>query len=92
MNTGNEEMGCAGAEEAACSLQPKMAFMFLTRGDVLHPQIWQEFFADAGDELPIFCMQKNLRQWGIGYRVWPDECRRCRPHGGIFRWCALPWH
>jgi hypothetical protein len=59
MNTGNEEMGCAGAEEAACSLQPKMAFMFLTRGDVLHPQIWQEFFADAGDELPIFLHAKE---------------------------------
>jgi len=45
------------------AVQPKLALLFLTRGDVLHPQIWREFYDDAvkdtGGTLPVFLHAKE---------------------------------
>jgi GR25 family glycosyltransferase involved in LPS biosynthesis len=38
---------------------PKLALLFLTRGDVHHPEIWQEFIAAAPDQVKMFSHPKN---------------------------------
>ena len=38
---------------------PKIAFLFLTREDVNHPEIWKDYFDQAGDDARIFAHPKN---------------------------------
>jgi len=47
-----------GPEELAG--EPTVAFLFLTRGDVNHPEIWEEYFEDAEDGFRIFGHAKSL--------------------------------
>ena len=38
---------------------PTIAFLFLTRSDAHHPEIWTEYFASAGNQIRIFSHAKN---------------------------------
>lgn len=43
---------------------PKLGLLFLTRGDVNHPEIWREFLDDAGEEVRGFAHAKELESAG----------------------------
>jgi hypothetical protein len=38
---------------------PKIAFLFLTRDEVNHPEIWKDYLHQAGDDARIFAHPKN---------------------------------
>jgi hypothetical protein len=46
---------------------PKLAMLFLTRGDVCHPEIWGEFFSDAEGEVLAFSHPKDREDAENGF-------------------------
>lgn len=50
-----EEMTCG---PSVMNAEPKLGLLFLTRGDVHHPQIWREYAAQAPGHVKIFCHPK----------------------------------
>jgi hypothetical protein len=48
---------------------PKLALLFLTRGDVCHPEIWSEFVDDADGEVVAFSHAKNREEAEKGFLV-----------------------
>ena len=46
---------------------PKLALLFLTRGDVCHPEIWREFVDDAGGEAVAFSHAKDRQEAEKGF-------------------------
>jgi hypothetical protein len=42
--------------------KPVVAFLFLTRGDVNHPQIWREYLNEAGDSAKVLAHTKDTSQ------------------------------
>lgn len=40
--------------------RPKLALLFLTRGDVNHPKIWEEWIAQSPDDVRVFSHSENL--------------------------------
>ena len=51
-----EEITCgAGISE----VEPKVGLLFLTRGDVHHPQLWKDYVAQAPDHVKIFSHPKH---------------------------------
>jgi hypothetical protein len=53
-------------------IDPKLALLFLTRGDVNHPGMWREFMAQAGDEVRIFSHAKDVQAAGQGFLAGSD--------------------
>jgi hypothetical protein len=51
-----EEMSCG---KAAVQQEPKIGLLFLTRGDVHHPQIWRDYVAQAPEQVKIFSHPKD---------------------------------
>jgi|GEM_PF-954329 len=39
--------------------EPKVAFLFLTRDEVNHPAIWEDYFQQAGNRAKVFAHPKN---------------------------------
>ena len=52
-----EAIACREATPAVAS--PRLGLLFLTRGDVCHPEIWREFVADASSEVTVFSHPKD---------------------------------
>jgi hypothetical protein len=48
-----------GETENELAPEPTVAFLFLTRADSHHPQIWEEYFASAGGRARIFSHAKE---------------------------------
>jgi hypothetical protein len=46
---------------------PRLALLFLTRGDVNHPQIWREFIEEAPDRTKVFSHPKYPDQLRSGF-------------------------
>jgi hypothetical protein len=45
-------------EKGGAPAKPKLALLFLTRGDVHHPDIWREFVAEAPGRIGVFSHSK----------------------------------
>jgi GR25 family glycosyltransferase involved in LPS biosynthesis len=59
-----EEMTCGSA---ALSQEPRVGLLFLTRGDVLHPQIWRDYVEQAPDHVKIFSHPKIAKDLDGGF-------------------------
>ncbi len=46
---------------------PKLALLFLTRGDVHHPGIWRKWIAEAPDQVTIYSHPKNPKEIEGGF-------------------------
>lgn len=45
---------------------PRVALMFLTRGDMPHEQLWSDWFGDAAGQLPLQYVQVIVAVTGSG--------------------------
>lgn len=58
LRTSNEKRQNGGKMPQPRSKKPRLGLLFLTRGDVNHPQIWREFVAEAPERVRLFCHAK----------------------------------
>lgn len=45
--------------DSTCVRKPKLGLLFLTRGDVHHPEIWRDFVSDAPERVKVFSHAKT---------------------------------
>lgn len=48
-----------GKLNASTGQEVRLALMFLTRGDLRLPEVWQEFLTEGGDRMPVFLHAKH---------------------------------
>lgn len=57
--------------QSAAAVSPRLALLFLTRGDLHLPEVWEEFLAGSPGSVPMFLHVKHPEQ------VRSDVLRRC---------------